>query len=152
MYVSRVATTSVILLIMVYVVMTEEIRIGWFLGHLDYRIEGTESGPPNLQTSRNRRAVPYNYSKQIVTYGPIDVNTGSFLLEEKRPEIYNPDIHDFDRSTGLESRATESASHDMFVSTILVVMIVGISCVAVLLACSLWHGGRSSEADKRLLC
>ena len=42
MYVSRVATTSVILLIMVYVVMTEEIRIGWFLGHLDYRIEGTE--------------------------------------------------------------------------------------------------------------
>ena len=115
-------------------------------------LKGPKFLTTNLQTSRNRRAVPYNYSKQIVTYGPIDVNTGSFLLEEKRPEIYNPDIHDFDRSTGLESRATESASHDMFVSTILVVMIVGISCVAVLLACSLWHGGRSSEADKRLLC
>ena len=99
--------------------------------------------------------MPDNYSKQIVTYGPINVNTGSFLLEERSPEIYNPDIGDFDRSTGLKPKTTlpdGRPAHDMFVSTILVVMIVGISLVAVILAVSLWHGGRSDGDNKRLLC
>ena len=78
---------------------------------LHNRTEKTET------PSRSARAALSDNSKTIVTYGPIGINTGSFLLGESTPVIYNPEIGDFDRSTRLDRIDTDS--HDIFVSTIL---------------------------------